>query len=72
MRAGAALSTEFIARKSWLSNVMVRALADTLGGAEEIETALLLSAGDVSGPKGRRDPHRYGLHDVGQPTRCSR
>jgi saccharopine dehydrogenase (NAD+, L-lysine forming) len=33
-----------------ISNVMVRALADTLGGAEEIETALLLAAGDVSGP----------------------
>jgi hypothetical protein len=29
---------------------MVRALADALGGAEEIETALLLSASDVTGP----------------------
>lgn len=33
-----------------ISNVMVRALADELGGADEIETALLLSAGDVTGP----------------------
>lgn len=33
-----------------ISNVMVRALADALGGADEIETALLLSANDVSGP----------------------
>jgi saccharopine dehydrogenase-like NADP-dependent oxidoreductase len=33
-----------------ISNVMVRALADALGGADEIETALLLAAGDVSGP----------------------
>jgi saccharopine dehydrogenase (NAD+, L-lysine-forming) len=33
-----------------ISNVMVCALADALGGAHEIETALLLSATDVSGP----------------------
>jgi len=33
-----------------ISNVMVRALADALGGADEIETALLLSASDVTGP----------------------
>jgi saccharopine dehydrogenase-like NADP-dependent oxidoreductase len=33
-----------------ISNVMVRALADILGGADEIETALLLGAGDISGP----------------------
>lgn len=33
-----------------ISNVMVRALADALGGAEEIETALLLDSNDVSGP----------------------
>ena len=33
-----------------ISNVMVRALADALGGANEIETALLLGAADVSGP----------------------
>jgi saccharopine dehydrogenase-like NADP-dependent oxidoreductase len=33
-----------------ISNVMVRALADFLGGADEIETALLLTASDVSGP----------------------
>lgn len=33
-----------------ISNVMVRALADELGGADEIETALLLSASDVTGP----------------------
>ena len=33
-----------------ISNVMVRSLADALGGADEIETALLLSAHDVSGP----------------------
>jgi len=33
-----------------ISSVMVRALADTLGGADEIETALLLGANDVSGP----------------------
>ena len=32
------------------SNVIVRALADTLGGVDEIETSLLLNAGDVSGP----------------------
>ena len=32
-----------------ISNVMVRALADALGGADEIETALLLNAGDVTG-----------------------
>jgi saccharopine dehydrogenase (NAD+, L-lysine forming) len=33
-----------------ISNVMVRALADVLGGADEIKTALLLGASDVSGP----------------------
>jgi len=33
-----------------ISNVMVRALADGLGGADEIETALLLSASDLTGP----------------------
>jgi hypothetical protein len=33
-----------------ISNVMVRALADALGGADEIETSLLLDARDVSGP----------------------
>jgi saccharopine dehydrogenase-like NADP-dependent oxidoreductase len=33
-----------------ISNVMARALADALGGADEIETALLLGAADVSGP----------------------
>jgi len=33
-----------------ISNVMVRALADTLGGADTIETSLLLSADDVAGP----------------------
>jgi saccharopine dehydrogenase-like NADP-dependent oxidoreductase len=33
-----------------ISNVMVRALANALGGADEIETALLLSAADISGP----------------------
>jgi len=33
-----------------ISNVMVRAVADTLGGADTIETSLLLTAGDVSGP----------------------
>src|SRR5438046_8089505 len=33
-----------------ISSVMVRALADALGGADEIETALLLGAADVSGP----------------------
>jgi len=33
-----------------ISNVMVRVLADALGGADEIETALLLNAADVSGP----------------------
>jgi saccharopine dehydrogenase-like NADP-dependent oxidoreductase len=31
-------------------NVMVRSLADSLGGADEIETALLLPAGDAAGP----------------------
>jgi saccharopine dehydrogenase (NAD+, L-lysine forming) len=33
-----------------ISNVVVRALADSLGGADVIETALLLGGGDVSGP----------------------
>ena len=33
-----------------ISNVMMRALADGLGGADEIETALLLGASDISGP----------------------
>lgn len=33
-----------------ISNVMVRAVAQTLGGAEQIETSLLLSASDVTGP----------------------
>jgi saccharopine dehydrogenase-like NADP-dependent oxidoreductase len=33
-----------------ISNVIVRAVADTLGGADVIETSLLLSASDVSGP----------------------
>jgi saccharopine dehydrogenase-like NADP-dependent oxidoreductase len=33
-----------------ISNLMVRALADALGGADEIDTALLLSASDVTGP----------------------
>jgi saccharopine dehydrogenase-like NADP-dependent oxidoreductase len=33
-----------------ISSVMVRALADELGGAESIETALMLSADDLTGP----------------------
>ena len=33
-----------------ISNVIVRALANTLGGADVIETSLLLSASDLSGP----------------------
>jgi saccharopine dehydrogenase-like NADP-dependent oxidoreductase len=33
-----------------ISSVIVRALATALGGADEVETALLLSAADVSGP----------------------
>ena len=33
-----------------ISSVMARALSDALGGADEIETALLLGAADVSGP----------------------
>src|SRR5215212_8093762 len=33
-----------------ISNVIVRALADTLWGVDEIETSLLLNSGDVSGP----------------------
>jgi saccharopine dehydrogenase-like NADP-dependent oxidoreductase len=33
-----------------ISNVMVRALADGLGGADAIETSLLLGASDLSGP----------------------
>jgi saccharopine dehydrogenase-like NADP-dependent oxidoreductase len=33
-----------------IANVMVRAVAEKLGGAEEIETSLLLSASDASGP----------------------
>jgi len=33
-----------------ISNVIVRAVADSLGGADVIETSLLLSASDASGP----------------------
>ena len=33
-----------------IANVMVRAVAETLGGAEAIETSLLLYASDVTGP----------------------
>jgi saccharopine dehydrogenase-like NADP-dependent oxidoreductase len=33
-----------------ISNVIVRAVADTLGGADVIETSLLLSASDAAGP----------------------
>jgi saccharopine dehydrogenase (NAD+, L-lysine forming) len=33
-----------------ISSVAVRALADTIGGADTIETALLLAAGDATGP----------------------
>ena len=33
-----------------IANVMVRAVAETLGGAEKIETSLLLSARDAAGP----------------------
>jgi saccharopine dehydrogenase (NAD+, L-lysine-forming) len=33
-----------------ISNVMVRAVADSLGGAKVIETSLLLSASDTTGP----------------------
>jgi saccharopine dehydrogenase (NAD+, L-lysine forming) len=33
-----------------ISSVIVRALADRLGGADEIETALMLGAADVAGP----------------------
>jgi saccharopine dehydrogenase (NAD+, L-lysine-forming) len=33
-----------------ISNVMVRMLADMLGGVDEIETSLLPNAADVSGP----------------------
>jgi saccharopine dehydrogenase (NAD+, L-lysine forming) len=33
-----------------ISNVVVRAVADTLGGADVIETSLLLSASDTAGP----------------------
>ena len=33
-----------------ISNVIVRAVANTLGGADVIETSLLLSASDASGP----------------------
>jgi saccharopine dehydrogenase-like NADP-dependent oxidoreductase len=33
-----------------ISNVIVRALAHTVGGADAIETSLLLSASDASGP----------------------
>ena len=33
-----------------ISNVMVRAVVDTLGGADKIDTSLLLSAGDTTGP----------------------
>ena len=33
-----------------ISSVLVRALAEEVGGADRIETALLLSANDMSGP----------------------
>jgi saccharopine dehydrogenase-like NADP-dependent oxidoreductase len=33
-----------------ISNVMVRAVAEAVGGADTIETALLLAAGDATGP----------------------
>jgi saccharopine dehydrogenase-like NADP-dependent oxidoreductase len=33
-----------------ISSVMVRALADAIGGADRIDTALLLNAGDLTGP----------------------
>jgi len=33
-----------------ISNVMVRAVANTLGGADKVETGLLLAAGDAAGP----------------------
>lgn len=33
-----------------ISNVIVRAVANSLGGADTIETSLLLSAGDATGP----------------------
>jgi saccharopine dehydrogenase-like NADP-dependent oxidoreductase len=33
-----------------ISSVIVRALADAMGGADRIETSLLLSAGDLTGP----------------------
>jgi hypothetical protein len=33
-----------------ISNVMVRALANDLGGADEMQTSLLLGAEDISGP----------------------
>jgi hypothetical protein len=40
-----------------ISNVMVCALADALGGADEIETALVLAASDVKGPDGYSEKH---------------
>ena len=43
-----------------ISNVIVRALADTIGGTDSIETALLLSADDVTGPSS----FDYLLHEL--------
>jgi saccharopine dehydrogenase (NAD+, L-lysine forming) len=48
-----------------ISNVMARALADSLGGADEIETALLLGAHDVSGPAS----FDYFLQELAMPFR---
>jgi saccharopine dehydrogenase-like NADP-dependent oxidoreductase len=45
--AGVVLGTGIV---PGISNVMVRALADELGGADEIDTALLLAASDETGP----------------------
>ena len=45
--AGVVLGTGIV---PGISNVIVRAVADMLGGADVIETSLLLSASDASGP----------------------
>lgn len=59
-----------------ISNVIVRALADALGGADEIETALLLNATDVSGPASfdyflRELAMSFDIHLGGRTVRCA-
>jgi saccharopine dehydrogenase-like NADP-dependent oxidoreductase len=58
-----------------ISNVIVRALANTLGGADVIETSLLLSAADAAGPasfdyflKELTMPFEVHVNDVDRPA----